>query len=640
MLFTILLLVHLTQGSILYTEQLHDGVLIESPRPIKLQKAEWTLLITIGPPHLLNLSPYLSLINDMVYSLEQDDAGTVYRTLRHRLKYLRAANQQLTAALTIPARTRRGLLNIGGKILHHLFGVATDEDLRKYRSTVRRAIAGQVKITHDYQAMATVINHIQDTVIENQHTLHDWYQNVTAYMDNLTVAVSNRLYAAKRHVLINDLLDLTDSYYLRNAESIELYLQQRADLELGMLTEHVMPQYKLQSFLSKIQPKHFNHLETLPIPWYYENLHIQPVWQEDNILVFIAKIPFVAPQDYLLFHINTYPVGHNKTTVKLTPETIIASDPQSNGLFIPEHCRGMHPLVCSTSLIGYSPMYDCERGLLLHQVSAIETCPVTIQTDVLAPKSYPVKSHEGQFVLYLDTTEDVTLHCPGSPVESHSVSPGTYRVTVPDHCALSSSLWILTTWIHGSSTMNATSELLPIPVLSLKNLSTEVHLPKIEQLHVPMPPTLSELKKMTLPNTSDIIDYNNPFTIMNEHSNKFLITLYLIIIVIIVLIIIYCCKLKHILCFKSSQVKPVQLNESSSTLQLTPSCPSMYPSLTSLTTSNLNLPTNTITTTTTTLTNHAPMVTVITTQPTNPMVKYCANSSGLPLSNCHVTHPI
>ena len=598
----ILHLLFIHQCFSLQTSRLHDGLIIHQTKSIKLQKAEWTLLITISPPNLQDLYPYLNSVRNMVSEFK-DDTNEQIKTLQYRIQYLVNAHSQLTKVLTSShetTRVKRGLLNFGGTILQHLFGVATEEDINKYRTTVRRALQNEERITHSYREMASVINDIQNTIVENQRTIESWYNHISEYMDNFTVSVSNRQYANKRHILLNDLLDLITSYHEQNTEHLGYYLKQRSDLELGMLTEHILPRTDLENFLTKIQSKYFQHLQSLKWTWYYQNLQIQPIWQQGDTLVFITKIPFMSPDNYLLYHLYSYPVNANETLVQLKPEPIIAADPQSNGLFIPQNCRGIQPSVCTTTQIGYAPLYNCERGLLLQQTLSIDSCPISVNKLQTTPIAYQALIGTGQFVLITSDHDDITLHCPNQPAESLSLSTGTHLIKIPDHCGLTSELWTLTTWIHGSSSINYTSPKITLPSLSLFNLSLQPKLTELEHFHVNKLLTLHELKKINL--TAPKVDLDDTDEDMlyavKEHSHKLLIGLYILIPLTIIGVIIYYCKYKRLLCFNYTiplQVHYDKTSDSVRTLNLTRSCTELYPSVTSLSTSTNTTNTSSVT---------------------------------------------
>ena len=47
-------------------------------------------------------------------------------------------------------RSKRGLLNVGGKVLNWLFGVATTEQLDRYKNTLHEVVGNQKSIAHAF----------------------------------------------------------------------------------------------------------------------------------------------------------------------------------------------------------------------------------------------------------------------------------------------------------------------------------------------------------------------------------------------------------------------------------------------------------------------------------------------------------
>ena len=55
-------------------------------------------------------------------------------------------------------RTRRGLLDIGDRLLHGLFGLATDQDVRDCRELIARAGESNSRIVHTVNQLVSVLN--------------------------------------------------------------------------------------------------------------------------------------------------------------------------------------------------------------------------------------------------------------------------------------------------------------------------------------------------------------------------------------------------------------------------------------------------------------------------------------------------
>ena len=93
-----------------------------------------------------------------------------FKICRERLQ------QILRLRIDPPSRIKRGLLDIGGTILHHLFGVATESQLARYKATMAELTGSQEDIAHAYGTLATVVNqtstYVKQLAIQQRH-LHD-----------------------------------------------------------------------------------------------------------------------------------------------------------------------------------------------------------------------------------------------------------------------------------------------------------------------------------------------------------------------------------------------------------------------------------------------------------------------------------
>ncbi len=68
---------------------------------------------------------------------------------------------------------QRGLFDIGGVLLHGLFGLATNKQIRKYRSIIKKLRANTVEIMHVVPELITVVNQTRQYVKANRVKLID-----------------------------------------------------------------------------------------------------------------------------------------------------------------------------------------------------------------------------------------------------------------------------------------------------------------------------------------------------------------------------------------------------------------------------------------------------------------------------------
>ena len=116
--------------------------------------------------------------------------------------------QILRLRIDPPSRVNCGLLDIGGTILHHLFGVATESQLARYKATMAELKRRQEDIAHAYGTLATVVNqtrtYVKQLAIQQRHR-HDQVIKLDTAIITLGQAVHT--YSKKLHqvALLTDL---------------------------------------------------------------------------------------------------------------------------------------------------------------------------------------------------------------------------------------------------------------------------------------------------------------------------------------------------------------------------------------------------------------------------------------------------
>jgi hypothetical protein len=154
-------------------------------------------------------------------------------------------------------RFKHGLFDFFGGIGHTLFGLATDQGLKDVKRVVKETRREQHTIVHRVNDLVTVLNHTWDKIDEqtNQINLikHYLFQARLAYMV-LTNATHKALYALEvlsvmRHLdgAVTTFENLADDYL----RVLDKYNRQKASLELGRLTEELLPPALLQDILKK-----------------------------------------------------------------------------------------------------------------------------------------------------------------------------------------------------------------------------------------------------------------------------------------------------------------------------------------------------------------------------------------------------
>ena len=94
------------------------------------------------------------------------------------------------------------------------------------------------------------------------------------------------------------------------------YQRNKASLELGCLTELLLPVAQLKEILANALTEGVYSIE--PIQWYYENVLVYPTWSGSS-LVYKANLPLVDSKHYLQYFITSWeqPYNHSKFTIQL-----------------------------------------------------------------------------------------------------------------------------------------------------------------------------------------------------------------------------------------------------------------------------------------------------------------------------------
>ena len=126
---------------------LPDGLIITQDQELKVQNGEWTLLITIQPPVPVSLEQAITLLRLTVNKYREDFSNSTGINWDNRLTWISTSMRPNQS----PSRRRRGLIDIGGTLLHHLFGVATDAELAECLKLVKGALSSNRRIGTRHQ---------------------------------------------------------------------------------------------------------------------------------------------------------------------------------------------------------------------------------------------------------------------------------------------------------------------------------------------------------------------------------------------------------------------------------------------------------------------------------------------------------
>ena len=171
------------------------------------------------------------------------------------------------------------------------------------------------------------------------------------------------LVALEQSSQIDQILSALESVHNLWLREADRYRRQRASLELGQLTEEIVPPKELLLILEASQGV---GLFSPGLAWYYQHVTLVPVWEETQRLVFTAQLPLMDKIRYARYRIRSWPVPANGSDHTLTvqiPEDV-AVDTQRGGIFEPHDCAGNEPAICRSGPIYGKGRLLCTCGIL------------------------------------------------------------------------------------------------------------------------------------------------------------------------------------------------------------------------------------------------------------------------------------
>ena len=410
-----------------------DGVTVSGSQPLRQMVASWDVFVTLDPP------TYPQQLADQLDKLDHAFQAVQERGFEIEVQKLRRDHmRQALHVDSVHGRKRRGLLDIGGTILHSLFGVATNAQLTRFRNALYEVAHNQDSMAHANQQLATVLNQTrsylktvalsQQRVSDRMTKLHRILHAVARRQRNMDDRLGKlELTSALDHYL--DILAVSITQY---TSQVALFTRQRASLELGHLSRDLLSPHQLSDILTQAATAH--HVVS-NLEWYYSHVSVQPLWRHTGQLLYRIELPLISSRPYLLYTIAAYPVPITNSTlsVALNLEPKYALDTVSGNIFIPTQCLGNRPVICNTGAEYGPSLLKCARGLINSRADLIKSCTVNIRDYAGLPQVATMALNQ-----YAIATQGETLvvRCPGSPESHIPLARGAYNITCLDHCTL------------------------------------------------------------------------------------------------------------------------------------------------------------------------------------------------------------
>ena len=430
------------------TTNLPDGISVTGGESLRQIIASWDIYVTLDPP------PYPQALADQVTALaHMFDAfqalsreGHVFDLQPHILRRNKLARLLAIDSTEVVRhnRVKRGLLDIGGSILHSLFGVATSAQLDRFKAAMLEVADNQADVAHAYTQLASIVNQTRTythNLAVQQHQLESNVLKINKAMSRISVVVQENARRIHRIELLTSLdrhLDILDIATNQYTAQVSLFHRQRAELELGHLTRDLLTPAQLKDILAQAAGKFSTISNT---EWYYQSLMVTPLWRpSQSALIYKIELPLVADRPYLLYHILTHPVpiSNSSYRINIDIEPAYALDIMSGNLFIPRQCLGHSPIVCNPGAEFGQSMLTCPRGILTNRPQLVKTCAVKVHNSKSTPVISPIELN--QFAV-TSWGEHLIIRCPGVK-ESHLYLPmGANNITCLSPCTITASMF-------------------------------------------------------------------------------------------------------------------------------------------------------------------------------------------------------
>lgn len=485
--------------------KLEDGLLILDGQDLKAINAEWTLLMAVEqPPMPKELVQNVELLDKLIN--QRKTRETVASMILRKWDFQLARVYARTGLSKTPDhRQKRALLGFLGPILHSILGVVSDSEMQAYSSALVSLRGEQKEIVHRQNDFLSILNHTQMRVRQNTENL-----NGVIKVLNSTTKLVNELY---RQMVLGKEVSVKHGFTLQlevlfghvetminmYMEDSNRYLHQYASLELGRLTEELLPMEKMEEIIGLAERTTPGVTSLRPVQWYYQHLLITPLWLPGKILAYKVVLPLVEPKNYIRYELMSWPVPYNDSniTAQLEVPSQVAIDTSTGSVFTPHRCVGTRPPACRTGPIFLSSKWKCTRGILTDRKDLLAECPLTLRRQKkleTVAEIYP-----GEYVVQTWKTS-VVQQCLGKHGSSVELSAGTYHVQVPEGCRIQGDGWVLPGMLKRTMNRTLLSRKIEVPVLSLTELIPEEVAHRILSVkgldpHEVLPPiTLSKLE--------------------------------------------------------------------------------------------------------------------------------------------------
>lgn len=461
-------------------ESIVDGNIISggtSLNAIKSLESIWTLhVVVVHPPNGIPLGNPISRLQELIAAFPSTSRAdeVLLSYWQHRLQLIRPTAPPVA---TFRERRRRGLIDVGGQLLHSIFGLATSNQVDISRQMIKLVRASNQHIIHQTNNMVTVINQTYNEMVLNRQHIQDVERSLSDLYTHVNTWIAVRHVAWGRisaSLQIDRCFNLIESAQISWDKRRARFHAQRGALETGRLTEALLPIEELGKIL-----KHSNARGqyTPRCEWFYQFVTVTPIWRTNDDIVYIAHIPLAGHAKFLRYKIETWPFLHVASNVKLQIElpSDVAYDTTEGLMFIPHKCVGNAPQICHTGPIYRKKHFSCIRGVLTNDVSLRNTCKLTIHRDSAIAES--ILEIRPNTFLIVSGGGEIKVFCKGEQRRTVKLPAGSSKIHVNPNCRLTNDRWMITGIKSFDVNVTLTTPSVPVTAFNWSNLisNTQIH---------------------------------------------------------------------------------------------------------------------------------------------------------------------
>jgi hypothetical protein len=360
-------------------------------------------------------------------------------------------------------------------------------------------------ILHVIPQLTSVMNQTRVYVQENRFMMVDIKTHQRA-VDKYILHLSQRVIGITVRIEVLEVrqevdriltaLELISDAYRRQTD---LHQAQRAALEVGHLTEKLLPPGVLEEILQQGISQGYQVVTQLE--WYYQYLEVHPIWNDNGNLLYKVELPLLDDVKYIHYKILTFPVPYENEMLSATLDLDehYGFNTETGGLFFPMFCTGREPAVCRSGPLYDSGNLQCPRSIITGSKSPIDVCTVTI-----------IKGSQSTIITEIDintyvvTTWGDTIieRCAGESERSTLLKANVYTLTVRPTCSIAGKDWE----VKGITEKNLKQRLTQLPITMPVNINITYQIPSDALLN--LFPGMSGAELMAVPNVP--LDINNP----------------------------------------------------------------------------------------------------------------------------------